>query len=94
MAGLLKVIESAMLMTGDFAGQLLADEGAEVIKVESPFKGDYLRDFTGQFKPHTKGNSPAHVTVNRNKKSVTVGPARDRRRCAPRRYAGPGGPRG
>ena len=75
MAGLLKgvkVIESAMLMTGDFAGQLLADEGAEVIKMESPFKGDYLRDFTGQFKPHEKGNSPAHVTVNRNKKSVTV----------------------
>ena len=75
MAGLLKdvkVLESAMLMTGDFTGQLLADEEADVVKVESPFKGDYLRDFLGQIKPHKKGHSPAHLSVNRNKRSVTV----------------------
>ena len=75
MAGLLrgvKVIESAMLMTGDFTGQLLADEEADVVKVESPFKGDYLRDFLGQIKPHKKGHSPAHLSVNRNKRSVTL----------------------
>ena len=69
MAGLLKdvkVLESAMLMTGDFTGQLLADEEADVVKVESPFKGDYLRDFLGQIKPHKKGHSPAHLSVNRN----------------------------
>jgi crotonobetainyl-CoA:carnitine CoA-transferase CaiB-like acyl-CoA transferase len=54
MAGLLrgvKVIESAQLFTGDYAGQLLADEGADVVKLESPFRGDYLRDFLGQMKP-------------------------------------------
>ena len=75
MAGLLKgvkVIESAMLMTGDYTGQLLADEGADVVKIESPGRGDYLRDFLGQFRPHKKGHSPAHLTVNRNKRSVTV----------------------
>src|SRR5689334_18393487 len=75
MLGLLdgvKVIESAMLFVGDFTGQLLADEGAAVIKLESPAKGDYLRDFLGQIKPHTKGHSPAHLSVNRNKRSVTL----------------------
>ena len=75
MAGLLKgvkVIESAMLFTGDYTGQLLADEEAEVIKLEAPGRGDYLRDFLGQVKPYTKGHSPMHITVNRNKRSVTV----------------------
>src|SRR5438093_8690042 len=75
MAGLLKgvrVIESAQLFTGDYAGQLLADEGADVVKFESPFRGDYLRHFLGQMKPHTKGNSPLHMILNRNKRSVAV----------------------
>jgi crotonobetainyl-CoA:carnitine CoA-transferase CaiB-like acyl-CoA transferase len=75
MAGLLEgvtVIESAQLFTGDFAGQLLADEGADVVKFESPFRGDYLRDFLGQMKPHTRGHSPLHMILNRNKRSVAV----------------------
>jgi crotonobetainyl-CoA:carnitine CoA-transferase CaiB-like acyl-CoA transferase len=75
MAGLLegvKVIESAQLFTGDYAGQLLADEGADVVKFESPFRGDYLRDFLGQIKPHTRGHSPLHMILNRNKRSVAV----------------------
>ncbi len=75
MAGLLKgvkVIESAMLFTGDYTGQLLADEEADIIKLEAPGRGDYLRDFLGQVKPHKKGHSPMHITVNRNKRSVTV----------------------
>jgi crotonobetainyl-CoA:carnitine CoA-transferase CaiB-like acyl-CoA transferase len=75
MAGLLrgvKVIESAQLFTGDYAGQLLADEGADVVKLESPFRGDYLRDFLGQMKPHTRGHSPLHMILNRNKRSVAV----------------------
>ena len=74
MAGLLdgvKVVESAMLITGTFTGQLLADEGADVIKLESPFKGDYLRHFQGQVKPHTEGHSPIFISLNRNKRSVT-----------------------
>jgi crotonobetainyl-CoA:carnitine CoA-transferase CaiB-like acyl-CoA transferase len=75
LAGLLnglRVIESAQLFTGDFAGQLLADEGADVVKFESPFRGDYLRDFLGQIKPHTRGHSPLHMILNRNKRSVAV----------------------
>ena len=75
MTGLLtgvRILESAQLFNGDYTGQILADEGADVIKIESPFRGDYLRDFLGQMKPHTHGHSPVHLILNRNKRSVTL----------------------
>ncbi|CAM3128232.1 CaiB/BaiF CoA-transferase family protein [Mycobacterium colombiense] len=64
-----RVVESASLLNGDTLGMLLGDLGADVIKVESPGRGDYLRDFMGQITPH---NSPAHLQVNRNKRSIAV----------------------
>lgn len=64
-----RVVESAMLFNGDSVGALLADLGADVIKLESPPRGDYIRDFLGQITPH---HSPAHVEVNRNKRSVLL----------------------
>ena len=64
-----RVLECAVLFNGDQTGRILADLGADVIKVESPGVGDYLRDFLGQITPH---NSPAHLYVNRNKRSVTL----------------------
>lgn len=72
MAGLLrgvKVVEAAVLLVGDYLGMLLGDEGADVVKLESPGRGDYIRDIMGQLAP---GNSPAHVMVNRNKRSLTL----------------------
>ena len=65
----IRVLESAALYNGDTVGMLLGDLGADVVKIESPFRGDYLRDFLGQITPH---NSPAHVQVNKNKRSVTL----------------------
>jgi crotonobetainyl-CoA:carnitine CoA-transferase CaiB-like acyl-CoA transferase len=65
----IRVVESAQLFNGDTLGMHLGDLGADVIKVESPFLGDYLRDFLGQLAPHC---SPAHVQVNKNKRSVTL----------------------
>jgi crotonobetainyl-CoA:carnitine CoA-transferase CaiB-like acyl-CoA transferase len=65
----IRVLESAALYNGDTVGMLLGDLGADVIKIESPFRGDYLRDFLGQITPH---HSPAHVQVNKNKRSVTL----------------------
>jgi crotonobetainyl-CoA:carnitine CoA-transferase CaiB-like acyl-CoA transferase len=62
-----RVIEMAMLLTGDHLGTLLGDLGADVIKVERPPVGDYIRDFLGQIRPRY---SPAHVQVNKNKRSV------------------------
>ena len=64
-----RVIESAQLITGDRLGMMLGDLGADVIKVESPFRGDYIRDFLGQITPH---HSPAHLQLNKNKRSVTL----------------------
>ena len=64
-----RVVECAVLFNGDQTGRHLADLGADVIKVEAPDVGDYLRDFLGQIVPH---HSPAHLFVNRNKRSVTL----------------------
>ncbi|HUF98453.1 MAG TPA: CoA transferase [Ilumatobacter sp.] len=64
-----RVVECAVLFNGDQTGRLLGDLGADVIKVEAPGVGDYLRDILGQLSPH---NSPAHVFANRNKRSITV----------------------
>jgi len=47
---------------------LLSDMGADVIKVEEPGLGDYMRATP----PTKKGRSPVHSTVNRNKLSVGI----------------------
>jgi len=61
-----RVIEQGTFITGPNAGMLLADLGAEVIKVEQPGQGDPFRNFNG-------GNySPHFQTYNRNKRSVTL----------------------
>ncbi|MGA7420343.1 MAG: CaiB/BaiF CoA-transferase family protein [Acidimicrobiales bacterium] len=65
----IRVVESAMLFNGDRLGALLGDLGADVIKVESPGGGDYLRDMLGEVTPHF---SPAFLQANRHKRSVTV----------------------
>lgn len=64
-----RVLECAVLFNGDQTGRLMGDLGADVIKVEAPGVGDYLRDFLGQITPH---HSPAHLYVNRNKRSITL----------------------
>jgi len=65
----IRVLEVAVLFNGDVLGQHLADLGADVVKIESPGRGDYLRDMLGQIGPH---QSPAHLQVNRNKRSITL----------------------
>ncbi|MEK6911412.1 MAG: CoA transferase, partial [Candidatus Thermoplasmatota archaeon] len=62
------VVDLTRLLPGPFATQLFADLGAEVIKVEDPLMGDYMR-----FVPPTVGEtSYPFLMVNRNKKSVAV----------------------
>ncbi len=69
MAGALdgiRVLEFANYVAGPYAGMILGDLGAEVIKVEQPARGDPFRDWgDGSF-------SPIFEALNRNKKSVTV----------------------
>src|SRR5437660_8867391 len=62
----IKIIETASYVTGPFAAQLLADMGAEVIKVEEPTRGDPFRGW-GE-----KNYSATFCSLNRNKKSMTV----------------------
>jgi formyl-CoA transferase len=64
----LKVIELGTLIAGPFAARLLAEFGAEVIKVEAPGGGDPLRSWR---KLHA-GTSLWWYAQARNKKSVTV----------------------
>ncbi len=65
----IRVLECAVLFNGDSVGMILGDLGADVIKIEAPGKGDYLRHFLGQITP---GNSPAHIQVNKNKRSLAL----------------------
>jgi formyl-CoA transferase len=63
----LVVIEMGTLIAGPFAGQILGDFGAEVIKLEDPKVGDPMRQW-GRSLP--KGHSPWWPVIGRNKKSV------------------------
>ncbi len=63
----LTVIEMGTLIAGPFCGQILADHGAEVIKIEDPKVGDPMRQW-GRSLP--KGLSPWWPVIGRNKKSV------------------------
>jgi crotonobetainyl-CoA:carnitine CoA-transferase CaiB-like acyl-CoA transferase len=63
----IRVIEFCQIAAGPFAGMLLADMGADVIKVESP-EGDGMRNWP----PHTAGYSENFASLNRGKKSVVL----------------------
>ncbi len=62
-----KVIEFCQVAAGPFCGMLLADMGADVIKVEPP-EGDMLR----QWPPISNGFSENFASLNRNKRSVAL----------------------
>ncbi|MEX0407287.1 CaiB/BaiF CoA-transferase family protein [Aquibium sp. LZ166] len=64
----IRVIEMANVISGPFAGMLLADMGAEVIKVEMPGGGDPFRMWSAS----QSEISPAFAAYNRGKKSVTI----------------------
>lgn len=64
----IRVLEMANVISGPYGGMLLADLGAEVIKVEMPGTGDPFRNWAGE----GDGVRPAFAAFNRGKKSVTV----------------------
>ena len=63
-----RVLDLSRLLPGPFLTMVLADLGADVVKVEEPRMGDYMRDFP----PRGEGMSGRYLTVNRNKRSVAV----------------------
>ena len=61
----LRVLELGQLIAGPFCGQLLADLGAEVIKIELPGRGDPMREWG-------KGEPVWWPVIARNKKCITL----------------------
>ena len=64
----MKVIELAHIMAGPVCGLMLADMGADVIKVEKP-DGDDSRRFVP---PQIEGESAAYMMMNRNKRGIAL----------------------
>lgn len=65
----IRVLEMGQLIAGPFAGQLLGQFGAEVIKIETPKTGDPLRVWR---ELDEDGTSPWFRSIGRNKKSVAI----------------------
>ncbi|EPL14982.1 CaiB/BaiF CoA-transferase family protein [Pseudomonas sp. CF161] len=64
----LKVLDFSTLLPGPFASLLLADMGADVLRIESPTRMDLLRVLP----PHDHGVSASHAYLNRNKRSLAL----------------------
>jgi crotonobetainyl-CoA:carnitine CoA-transferase CaiB-like acyl-CoA transferase len=63
-----RVLDLTRLLPGAFCTLLLADLGADVIKIEQPGEGDYNRKFA----PLNKKESGSFLLLNRNKRSLTL----------------------
>lgn len=64
----LKVLDFSTLLPGPFASLMLADMGAEVLRIESLTRMDLLRVLP----PHDQGTSASHAYLNRNKRSLAL----------------------
>ncbi|MGV6873985.1 CaiB/BaiF CoA transferase family protein [Pseudochelatococcus sp. B33] len=64
----IRVLDLTRLLPGAFATQILADMGADVLKIEQPDGGDYNRAFP----PIAKAESGSFLLLNRNKRSITL----------------------
>jgi glutaryl-CoA transferase len=65
----IRILDLTWMLSGPYGTMLLADLGAEVIKVEGP-EGDPIRRMGPPFEPD--GSSAYFAAINRNKKSVTL----------------------
>jgi crotonobetainyl-CoA:carnitine CoA-transferase CaiB-like acyl-CoA transferase len=64
----IRILDLTRLLPGAFCSLLLADLGADVIKIEQPGEGDYNRSF----EPINKNESGSFLLLNRNKRSLTL----------------------
>lgn len=72
----IRVLDLSRVLAGPWAGQILGDLGAEVIKVERPVSGDDTRHWGPPFLKDAQGENTAeaayYLSANRNKQSLTV----------------------
>ncbi|HET8521718.1 MAG TPA: CoA transferase [Thermomicrobiales bacterium] len=64
-----RVVDLTRVMTGPYGTMMLADLGADVIKIEMPGKGDDTRSWGPPFQ---NGESSYYLSINRNKRSVAL----------------------
>ena len=77
-----RVIDASRILVGAFGSMMLADMGAEVIKIEQLIKGDETRDWGPPFldtknsekqnQNMRKKDSTYFMSLNRNKKSIAI----------------------
>ena len=65
----IRVVDLTRALAGPYCTMMLADHGADVIKVELPGTGDETREWAP---PHIRGVSAYYLAINRNKRSVTL----------------------
>lgn len=65
----LRILDLSRVMAGPYASMLLADYGADVIKIEEPDKGDETRSW---YPPQIDGVAAYYLSANRNKRSITI----------------------
>ncbi|WP_079929946.1 CoA transferase [Gordonia sp. i37] len=63
-----RIVDLCSMMSGPWATDILGDQGADVIKVEVPGKGDHVRQLANQ----SGGMSAMFVNINRSKRSLTL----------------------
>src|SRR5438105_14345937 len=68
----IRVLDLSRVLAGPWATQVLADLGAEVIKVERPGTGDDTRGWGPPWVHEQSGESAYFASTNRGKKSITV----------------------
>ena len=64
----LKILDFSTLLPGPYASMMMADLGAEVLRLESPTRPDLVR----MLSPRVKDGSATHATLNRSKHSLAL----------------------
>lgn len=72
----IRVLELSRILAGPWAGQMLADLGAEIIKVEKPLQGDDTRHWGPPYLNNQQDKTPTEsayfLSANRGKRSITI----------------------
>jgi len=87
----LKVLDLSRVLAGPWCTQILADLGADVVKIERPVSGDDTRHWGPPFLKDAQGHDTEHAAyytcANRNKRSITVDIAKPEGQALIRRLA-------
>jgi len=64
----IRIVDLTSMLSGPWATMILADQGADVIKVEEPRLGDHTRAYGNR----RNGFSASFLNLNRNKRSIAI----------------------